>query len=384
MTWLYHVAMRLTLVTETFPPEINGVAMTLHRLTTAMVQRGHEVQIVRPRQSSEDRDSVEGNLSQVVVPGVSLPRYRGLHLGLPCGRRLRRLWRGQKPEVVHIATEGPLGLSALRAATKLGLPLASSYHTNFHTYFKHYGIGPLTRPMFAFMRWFHNRTRVTMVPSHDMRDLLREHGFDNVAILARGVDGELFNPSRRDANLRKQWGAGDDDLVVAYVGRVAAEKNIPLAVEAFEAMRQRRPQAKFVLVGDGPARAALQAKHPGYVFAGMQRGEELGRHYASADVLLFPSVTETFGNVITEGMASGLCVLAFDYAAGRQHIRHGENGLIAPLDDPGRFVSMAVEVADDLERVRRLGAAARQTAQDITWDAIVDQYEAHLRQTIEG
>ncbi|MEX0775379.1 MAG: glycosyltransferase family 1 protein [Phycisphaeraceae bacterium] len=368
--------MRLALVTETYPPEINGVAMTLDRLARGLVSRGHEVQVIRPRQHDADIDSHSDGLAQVVVPGIGLPRYQGLHAGLPCKGRLIQLWGGDaRPTVVHVATEGPLGWSALRAANRLDLPVASSFHTNFHAYFRHYGAGLLKTAALAYMRHFHNRTRVTMTPSADQRDELMAAGFHNVTVLSRGVDGRLFDPQRRSAELRRAWGAADDTPVVAYVGRIAPEKNIPLAVRAFQAMRQRNPALRFVLVGDGPARAELEKRHGDFLFAGMQRGEDLARHYASADILLFASVTETFGNVVTEGMASGLCVVAYDYAAGRQHIISGTNGLLAPVDDADAFVQAALGAASDPQHARAIGQAARQTALTITWDAIITRFE---------
>lgn len=376
--------MKLSLVTETFPPEVNGVAMTLHRLVTGMVERGHRVEVVRPRQGRGDRPASNGQLHELTVPGLPLPRYDGLRMGLPARSRLMQRWRMETPDVVHIATEGPLGITALWAARKLGVPVTSSFHTNFHQYGKHYGYGFLARGVLGYLRHVHNRTCCTMAPSTDLCETLRGDGFQNVMLLARGVDNELFNPLRRSEELRRQWGAGPGDLVAVYVGRVAGEKNIPLAIEAFEAMKRHAPGMKFVIVGDGPARAGLQAKHPEYVYAGMQRGGALAAHYASGDVFLFPSTTETYGNVVTEGLASGLCVLGFDYAAAQKLIRSGENGVTVPFGDRAAFIAAAERLAQDPAAVKRMGEAAHASVAGLSWGAIIDRFESTLRQAADN
>ena len=378
--------MRIALVTETYPPEVNGVAMTLQRLVTGLARRGHQVQVVRPRQRRGDRGGVEGNVEQVTVPGVPIPKYDELRMGLPTLLRLRRLWgaTATRPDVVHVATEGPLGAAAVWACRRLGVPIGSSFHTNFHSYGRHYGYHFATGMLMRYFRWLHNRAAYTLVPSVDVKEALEQAGFRNVAVLARGVDGGLFNPARRSAELRAAWGAGPDDLVALYVGRVAMEKNIPVVVRAFEALRAARSDAKLVIVGDGPYRAKLQQEHPEYHYAGMRRGEDLAAHYASADLFLFASTTETFGNVVTEAMASGLGVVTYDYAAGRALIRSGANGMLATFDDEASFVAQATEAARDVSRLRAIGAAARATVEPVTWDAIVEQFEGHLRGAAEG
>jgi glycosyltransferase involved in cell wall biosynthesis len=166
--------------------------------------------------------------------------------------------------------------------------------------------------------------------------------------------------------------------VAVYVGRLAAEKNLPLAVEAFHRMRSAEPRARLVFVGDGPERAALERRHEGFVFAGMRTGVDLAEHYASADVFLFPSTTETYGNVTAEAMASGLAVVAFDHAAAAELIRHGENGLKAPPGDRARFVELGRQLATNPEDIRRLRQNARQSAEKLDWETIHDRFERVL------
>ncbi len=372
--------MKIALVTETFPPEVNGVAMTLSRLVGGMRARGHTVEVVRPRQKVELATGVtDAGELDYVVPGVPIPFYSALRMGLPVTGALKKRWRAERPDVVHVATEGPLGLAALRAAHLCKLPVTSSFHTNFHQYGGHYGLTIGRDLALRYLRWFHNRTRCTMVPASDLKGQLASDGFERLVVLARGVDGSLFSPAKRSGPLREKWGAAPEDPVMIYVGRVAAEKNLALAVEAFLELRRADPRAKFVLVGDGPERAALEKAYPDFYYAGMQRGEALAEHYASADVFAFASVTETFGNVVTEAMASGLVVLAYDYAATREHVRDGVNGFAAKFGDREAFLAGVRTLLARRGEWPAIRAAARTTAEGITWDAIFDVFERELR-----
>ena len=368
--------LRIACVTETYPPEVNGVAMTIARLVQGMRARHHVVQVVRPRQAGDTGPTASGDgHDDVLVRGVPIPRYAGLRMGLPCKRALVRLWTRQRPDVVHIATEGPLGRSALQAATALGLPVCSDFRTNFHAYSQHYGFGFLRRPIMAYLRRFHNATQCTMVPTQALHDELHKAGYRNLTLVARGVDVRRFDAAHRSDALRAHWGAAPDDLVVTCVGRLAPEKNLGTLIAAFEAIRRAQPRARLVLVGDGPQRKELQARCPDAIFAGQRIGADLATHYASADLFLFPSITETFGNVTTEAMASGLAVVAFDYAAAQRLIRHGENGALVPFDDTAAFVATAARTAADLANCRVLGARARISVMALDWDSIAAQFE---------
>ncbi len=371
-------SLRIAIVTETYPPEVNGVAMTIGRLVAGLQSRQHQVQLVRPRQGRADSPASRPNFEEVLKAGVPIPRYDALRMGLPAKQALVRLWSLKRPDIVHIVTEGPLGWSALAAAHKLKLPVSTDFHTNFHTYSKHYGIGWLRKPIAAYLRKFHNRALCTMVPTEGMRNELERLGMKNLRVVSRGVDTALFSPGRRSSQLRGSWGAGSNDVVALYVGRIAPEKNLPVVLRAAEAMRAADPRVRLVLVGDGPDRAALQARHSAHVFAGMRTGEDLAAHFASGDVFLFPSTTETYGNVTMEAMASGLAVVAYDYAAAARHIRHEMNGLLSKFDDADAFTRLAAGLARDRERVKRLGAAARAVTEKLDWSWIVGEFESAL------
>lgn len=366
--------MKICLVTETFPPEINGVSMTLGRLVAGLNGSGHEVHVIRPRQFKGDGKTKPEAYSEDLVFGIPIPGYDVLKMGLAGFSKLACNWKAFNPDVVHIATEGPLGMQALFSALNHNLPVVSSFHTNFHSYGKHYRLGWLTSIGLVGMKYFHNKTRLTLVPSEDLREELREEGFKNLKIMGRGVDTELFSPGKRDEELRRRWNATPDQPVMIYVGRLAGEKNIPLAVKAYEQVKPLCPDMKFVLVGDGPERVAIEKAHPELIFAGMQQGEDLARHYASGDVFLFPSTTETFGNVVTEAMASGLAVLGYDYAAPGKYIVHGNNGWLAPFDDSKSFLKQSERIFSDLESWKSIRSNARTTAEGLSWDSILEKY----------
>lgn len=370
--------LRVAMVTETFPPEVNGVARTVGLMVEGLRQRGHAVQLVRPRQHARDAAAQDKDFEELLRPGLPIPRYTQLKMGLPGARALLRAWRTWRPHVVHIATEGPLGWSALSAANKLGLPVVTDFHTNFHAYSRDYGIAWLKRPITGYLRRFHNRAGSTLVPTQELAGQLAGLGFERLRIVGRGVDPEVFSPARRSAELRAHWGAGEDTPVALCVSRFAREKNFPLVIEAYLAMRRLRPDTKLVLVGDGPLSGELRSAGVGCVIAGRLVNGALSAHYASADVFLFPSITETFGNVTLEAMASGLGVVAYDYAAARAHLEHDRSALLAPFDDRAAFIAQAERLAREPQLARRLGRAARELARNLTWTHIVREFEAAL------
>jgi glycosyltransferase involved in cell wall biosynthesis len=323
-----------------------------------------------------------GGYEETLVSGMPIPGYPELKSGLPAKGLLLRLWKQQRPDIVHIATEGPLGWSALSAAKKLNIPVSTDFHTNFHSYSQHYGIGLLKKPIAAYLRHFHNKAACTMVPTVSLQQQLEFEGYKNVLVVSRGVDTELFHPAKRSAELRTSWHAADDSPVVMLVSRIAPEKNLHVVIQAFEQMRKINPLARLVMVGDGPARAELEKQHPHVIFAGMQTGEPLAQHYASGDIFLYSSLTETYGNVTIEAMASGLATVAYDYAAARQHIRHDVNGLLVPFADTDAFVAQSRGLISDMDRVQRLRITARQTVESLTWEHIMSEMEAVLFDTM--
>jgi len=379
----------IAVVTETYPPEINGVATTMRQLVTGLQRLGHRVMLVRPRQPGEEWRGAavatddQDPMSLVLVPGLPIPGYRGLRFGLPVRRRLRRAWHRRRPDAIYIATQGPLGHAALSIARSADIPVLTGFHTQFHQYSRHYGLGLLMKPIVAALRRFHNASDATLVPTATLEQELEGDGFRNLHVFSRGVDTELFTPARRSRSLRRAWGCSPDTGVALYVGRIAAEKNIELAIDTFQAMVAAQPSTRIVLVGDGPALAHLRHAHPDFLFTGALMGEALATHYASADLFVFPSLTETFGNVVIEAMACALPVVAFDYAAAGEHIRSGENGLTVPVGDRQGFISTAVAALRDRQRLNRLGRAARSKAESLEWERVIHGVEQRLFEAIE-
>ncbi|TXH34074.1 MAG: glycosyltransferase family 1 protein [Burkholderiaceae bacterium] len=374
--------LRVAVVTETYPPEINGVAMTTGRMVDGLVAAGHRVDLIRPRQAHEGAAVTADGVEQMLARGIPIPKYANLQLGLPAQKVLLRRWSHQRPDVVQVVTEGPLGWSALTAARKLRLPVISEFHTNFHRYTGHYGVGWLKRPIAAYLRKFHNRADLTLVPTRALCAELAGQGIPRVDVVSRGVDTALFDPARRSDALRRQWGLAPDDLAVLYVGRVAPEKNLALLEQAFAAVRARQPRARLVLVGDGPALPQLRVRMPDAVCVGAQTGVLLAEHYASADLFIFPSLTETYGNVVAEALASGLPVVAYRDAAAHELIEHRVHGWLAePGDEPG-FVAGALALAESPALRASLHLAARARVDSLAWRAIVERLVGIQRQVI--
>jgi glycosyltransferase involved in cell wall biosynthesis len=370
--------MKLALVTETSSPEVNGVAMTFGVIAQELTRRGHDVTVYRPRRDDCTRCEPLADFDEVALPGFPIPRYPLLRMGLPAGRQLRQAWSSDRPDLVHVVTEGPLGASAVTTARALGIPVTSSFHTNFHAYARHYGFGLFRPTVVGWLRHVHNRTRRTFAPTRELCDELAALGFSNVAVLSRGVDTLQFHPARRSPELRLKWGADADTPVVMHVGRMAREKNYDLLFRIYAAMRVANPRLRFVLAGEGPLKTRLQREHPECIFAGFFSRSEIGRYYASADIYIHASLTETFGNVLTEAMASGLAVAGFDYAAARQFISHGRNGLVAPCEHPEALLDAAVLLATDELLRAQVRVAARAAVETQSWQTVIARFEADL------
>lgn len=357
--------MRIAIVTETYPPEINGVALTVQNFVEQLAALGHQVLLTRPHQPDGPVVNLPDGVREQRVRGAGLPRYPGLRFGLPSGSDLRRFWRETKPDALYVATEGPLGWSALAVADEMGIPAVTGFHTRFDEFVAHYGARFLTPLAFAWMRRFHNRAQATLVPTAELKQFLNSRGFLRVRHLARGVDTQLFSVQKRSEALRREWGLRADQLAVIHVGRIAPEKNLDLLVRAFHALQSVKPQARMIIVGDGPALPGLRDKYPEFIFAGMRRGEDLATHFASSDLFLFPSLTETFGNVTLEAMASGLATVAFDYGAAREHLQDGQSGAAVRFGDADAFTRAAVALAMNNAQRQQFAQAALEHVQGL-------------------
>ncbi|HEY7745993.1 MAG TPA: glycosyltransferase family 1 protein [Desulfuromonadales bacterium] len=361
-------ALRIALVSETWFPQVNGVSRSLEKLVESLTACGDTVRLFIPRYpESHGQDG----LSVVGFRAVPLPFYPEVRLPLVTPATVARELASFRPDVVHIATEGPLGWAALRAAQNLTLPVVSSYHTSFAHYLRLYGAGWLEGAAWRYLRGFHNATAATFCPTPSIRDQLREKGFERVEIWSRGVNCVNFHPGKRDGELRRQLGLPENAVVLACCGRLAAEKNLETLLAAFRRLPTALP-VNLLLIGDGPLRPKLEAAaaDPRVIFAGYRRGEELARIYASADLFVFPSLSDTFGNVLLEAMASGLPAVAFDVPGPRDVVRHGETGLlVGKIGAEGLAAALAALIADPA-RLAGMSAQALRYAAGQNWEAI--------------
>jgi glycosyltransferase involved in cell wall biosynthesis len=288
-------------------------------------------------------------------------------------RHIRHWLQGFGCQVLHIATEGPLGWAALRAGASLGLPMVSSYHTNFPQYLGQYRAGGLTPLAWRYLRWFHNATRTTFCPTPSIRDLLEQRGFRNVDLWSRGVDSQLFHPGRRSEALRRSLGFAPQETVVVYLGRLAVEKNIETLLNAWQQLPGDRG-CRLLVIGDGPLRQRLErAAGAKAVFVGYRHGEELADMVAAGDLLAFPSLTDTFGNVMLEAMASGLSVVGFDAPGPKDVIADGQTGRLVREITAAALARSLAELAKQPELLREMGRKARNYAEHQSWNRIMEQ-----------
>lgn len=378
-----HTPLRICLVTETFPPEVNGVAMTAGRVVNGLLAAGHKVHIVRPRQPEEDRMQLVSfaDLPTTLVNGIGVPGYNGIRFGLPAGKVLQKAWTCHRPDAVHVLTEGPLGYSAVRAAQRLQLPIIGGYHTHFDRYTEHYRFGFLRQSVTNYLMRFHNRCHINLAPTHELAQALMEQGMKEVRVMSRGVDRGLFHPQHRSSALRTQWGVGKDDLVLLCVGRLAAEKQLDWVVEAWQAVRKDKPYTKLVLVGGGPEYQRLANSYPDVILTGPVSSHDLGAHYASADLFVFASMSETFGNVVQEALASGVPVVGFDYAAARELIQHETNGILVPFGNKQAFMQATTAIANQPQLLKQMARQAGETGR--SWKAVLNELIANYRDAIQ-
>lgn len=368
---------RVLFVTETYRPEINGVATTLGKWVDGLLKLGVDVSVIRPKQSKLD-SPVQGTPakreSEILVYGMPIPGYAELKFGIASSAWMKKQFEHTKPDAIYIATEGPLGYSALKAANALGLKAVTGFHTNFQSYSRFYNFGFLEPLILKYLRWFHNNSSGTLVPTKQQKAMLESKGLNNIQVVSRGIDHTHFSPDKRSADLRAQWGVTEDEPVFIYVGRIAAEKNLDLLAKTYECVSEAHPNAKFVLVGDGPLKPLLATKYPHLIFAGVKRGEEIAQHYASGDIFLFPSETDTFGNVVTEAMASGCCICAFDAAAAREHLRDHQSAFLADLGNDQRFIDNALSAYIKPQLRANITAASKTIATRLSWNDIVQHF----------
>ncbi len=381
--------LRLAIFTDTYLPQVNGVSRTLAGLAAAVERRGGAVRV----ETVQDPLVGEASRDLGVVRWPSMPfwAYPQLRIAAPPSPQVTAglaLWR---PTLVHASTPFGVGLAGRAAALALGVPFVTSYHTAFSAYLRHYRLGALDAIAWPSLRWFHNGGRRTFAPSRPVADELRGLGFRGVRTWSRGVDPLRFHPRFRSDAMRTAMGAGPDDFVVAYVGRLAPEKGVHVAIAAMNVLvaAERAGGAgagriRFALAGDGPDEARCRETAPdGTRFTGALDGEELSAFYASADAFVFPSTTETFGNVVLEAMASGVPVIAPDVGATLE-LAHDVTAITFRAGDPESLAQQVARLRGDAQLHAQKRVAGLEVAAERSWDAVWDRLIRDYREALAG
>lgn len=352
--------MRIGLVSDTYTPQVNGVTTVVRRIVSLLRAHGHEALVVAPQYPGM---ATSPDPRELRIPSLAFPLYPDVRMALPPFRAVAEFFNAAPPDVVHVHTEGALGLAGRRWALRQRVPLVTTYHTNFPEYSRHYGVGFLEPVVWSWLRWFHRPARLTFTPGQAVRDDLARRGLSHAALWGRGVDPHFFHPGRRDNSWRRWLAGGDDTMIVLHVGRLAHEKNLGVLIEAWrqahDALGQR---ATFVVAGEGPEARRIESRLPFVRLLGFLPREDLATLYASADVSVFPSHTETCGLVALEAMASGSAVIAADAGGFRESIRSGTTGLLVPAHEARAYSDAIVALADDPAARFALAAAARDYA----------------------
>lgn len=388
-------APRVLYCTDTWPPQINGVSVVTALSVAGLRARGWDVAVIAPRYPAERMNLFEHGAGTVTDPhgalvsSMPLPGYSDIRLAAPCTGMVRRAIRAFRPHLVHSTTEFMIGWTGQREAIRQGIPVVSSYHTDFSRYTEAYGLPWLRGTVRRHLARFHRRSARVYTPGLLARDELAALGVATVEVWGRGVDTTLFHPSHRDRSSIRGPGIDDDTVVFLHVGRLAAEKGVERIVQAYALARTRLPtdrRTHLIVAGDGPERAALgRTAGPGVTFLGnLDRQTDLPRLYANADAFLFASCTETLGLVVLEAMASGLPVIAALAGGVADHLRHGENGRACA---PGDIEAMAAAMVDLVNRPmarRELAIGARRTAEQLGWEAELDRLDESYRTRVLG
>ncbi|HLT45677.1 MAG TPA: glycosyltransferase family 1 protein [Rubricoccaceae bacterium] len=372
--------LRIALFTGNYVHIRDGVSLTLNRLVRYLEAHGHEVLVFAP---TVDDPALEPAGTLLPVPSVPAPGRPEYRLSVAFPKKARARLEAFDPDLVHVATPDYLGVRAVRWAQKRGVPAVASFHTHFASYLKYYHLGAIEPTLWAYGRWFYRHCAQVYVPSEAMAEVLRENGITTPTRLwSRGIEAGRFAPAKRSAVWRA--GHGFRAPVVAFVSRLVWEKGLETFAEVVERLEREGVPHHSLIVGDGPAREALERRLTATVFTGHLEGEALATAYASSDVFLFPSETETFGNVTLEAMASGLPTVAADASGSRGLVRDGVTGFLCPPGDDAAFYDAVVGlVRNDRQRVR-LGAAARREALTYDWGAIMDRLVGYYDEVLCG
>ena len=374
--------LKIAIVTETWLPEINGVSLSLMHICKGLQKRGHKILLIRPTQKQKSFEFTPHR--ECLVSGQAIPKYKQMQFGWPQYRKVSQALDEFSPDLVHIVTEGPLGLAVLQVTKAKNIPVTSGFHSSFQDFSRFYNLSFLIKPIQHYLKWFHNHTLVTCVPSQDTAEAIRKFGAKcKIEVVKTGVDVERFSPNFRNSMLRRSWGACEQTTVMLYVGRISQEKEIQVLIDSYLNIREDSDQKlKMVIVGDGPDLKRLQhyCKDSDVIFTGILRDQALAEVFASADVFTFASQVETFGNVVLEAMASGLAVVAYDYACAKQYL-NAESAFLAPLGQKAQFIQYLKQLPSN-SVLHSMGQHALAKVQNVGWEHSVQQLEQLFYQVL--
>jgi len=371
--------LRIAVVASSYNYIKDGVALTLNKLVDYLERQGVEVLVFAPVGKVA---AFEHRGTLVSVPSMPLPRRPEYRLTFGLMRRASERLRNFKPDIIHIAlAPDPLGYSAMRFARRHKIPVVASYHTRYETYLKDYWyVAGLRGLMAAYLRRFYAACREVYVPSQSMMDTLLAEGLkNNFRLWPRGVDATLFSPVKRSGSWRAKHGIGESELVIAHISRLVREKRIDTVLAAHRLLEERGIAHRMLFVGDGPDRAELQKQLPQAVFTGFLDGDELATSYASSDIFVFASDTESFGNVTLEAMASGLPCVVADATGSRSLVLHGRTGFCARPGIALEFADALTTLAEDSALRRQMGIAARARSLEFSWDGTMARLHGYYQ-----
>lgn len=372
---------RIALFAGAYNHIADGVSLTLNRLVAYLEREGVSVRVFAP---TVDNPPLDHAGTVTPIPSIPLPGRSEYRFTFGLSSSVQEELRAFDPTLYHIATPDLAGRHALRLAQATGTPAVASYHTHFSSYLKYYHLDLLEPLLWSYLRRFYQQCEQIYVPSMAMAEILEEHDItEGLRLWRRGVDTTRFTPEQRSLEWRRRRGIDDNEVVVAFVSRLVREKGLDVYADVIRRLERQEVPHRSLVVGDGPARRDLQARLPNTTFTGFLEGDELARAYASADLFLFPSDTETFGNVTLEAMASGLPTICADAVGSRDLVDHGATGYRCPPGDVSAFTEATRTLVLNHERREQMGATAYDHAQDYRWDVILGRMNQYYDEVLE-
>jgi glycosyltransferase involved in cell wall biosynthesis len=367
--------LRIAMVSETYPPEVNGIAYAVSRMVQGLQSRGHEISLIRPRNKRSDIPQIGERFAETLVRGAPLSINKNLKLGLPAKDELSKLWSIRRPDLIHIATEGPLGWSALKTARKLKIPSISDFRTKFYTQHQQPGVQWLRGAVMAYLRKFHNSSQCTMVPTSELKRELSAMGFHNLEVVPRGVDTDLFNPEKRSAALRASWGADEDTLVLIYIMQGNKDKYVKWILRAFKLAKANIGSVKLIVIGTKKSKPISKTQQEDIIASQGLLDSEWPIYLASADFLLSPGPNDGLSHKVIEAMASGLPILTHNSIATSHLLINNVNSLVIQQEEESSFLTSFAQAITQRRMLKDIGLKARQTAMNYEWSYVVERIE---------